>query len=32
MLSEESFSRAYGQGAKLKLDECVALALGRTTS
>ena len=28
MLSEDDFSRAYGQGCKLKLDECVALALG----
>jgi non-specific serine/threonine protein kinase len=31
MLSEEDFRRAYGQGRKLKLDECVALALGEQT-
>jgi len=31
-LSEEDFSRAYGQGRKLKLDECVALALGENAS
>ena len=28
-LSEDDFSRAYGQGRKLKLEECVALALGQ---
>jgi predicted ATPase len=27
MLSQEDFSRAYEQGRKLKLDECVSLAL-----
>jgi predicted ATPase/serine/threonine protein kinase len=32
MLSEEDFSRAYGQGRKLKLDDCVALALARSDS
>jgi tetratricopeptide (TPR) repeat protein len=28
VLSESSFSAAYGQGRKLKLDEAIALALG----
>ncbi len=32
MLSDGDFSRAYGQGGKLKLDDCVALALGEKTS
>jgi len=31
-LSEDDFSRAYAQGRKLKLDECVALALREKTS
>ena len=32
VLSEDDFSRAYGQGRKLKLDACVALALGEKTN
>jgi hypothetical protein len=32
VLSEDNFSRAYGQGRKLKLDACVALALGEKTN
>jgi tetratricopeptide (TPR) repeat protein len=31
VLSEDDLSRAYGRGRKLKLDECVALALGDRT-
>ena len=31
-LSAEDFSKAYGQGRILKLDDCVALALGEKTS
>ena len=31
MLSEEDFSKAYGQGRKLKLEDCVALALREKT-
>jgi predicted ATPase/serine/threonine protein kinase/DNA-binding winged helix-turn-helix (wHTH) protein len=31
VLSEDDFSRAYGQGRELKLEECVALALGEKT-
>ena len=32
VLSEDDFSRAYGQGRKLKLDESIALALGRNVN
>jgi non-specific serine/threonine protein kinase len=32
MLSEGDFSGAYARGRKLKLDDCVALALGEKTS